>query len=110
MNHHARSFFIVFLFALAIPLLAQTPAGTLAGRITDESTRLMLGGARVSVVGTPLETYADVSGRYTLANVPSGPQTLVVSYVGYGEQRQAVAVAAGSVTEADFAFGRDVVQ
>ncbi|HYD83837.1 MAG TPA: carboxypeptidase-like regulatory domain-containing protein, partial [Opitutus sp.] len=110
MNHHARSFLIVFLFALAIPLLAQTPVGTLTGRVTDDSTRLMLGGARVGVIGTPLETYADVSGRYMLPNVPSGPQTLVVSYVGYGELRQAVTVAAGSVTEADFSFGRDVVR
>ncbi len=109
--NHLRSFLGFILLAVALPLGAQTaPTGTLTGAVTDASTRLTLGGARVSVAGTPLETYADSAGRYALANVPAGVQTLEFSYVGYPDVRQPVSVAAGQVTTADAVFGREVVQ
>jgi TonB-dependent receptor len=78
--------------------------------VADDATKLSLGGARISVVGTNVETYADLSGYYTLTNVPAGEQTVEVSYVGYAPARSTVTVTAGQTTNLDFTFGRDVVQ
>ncbi len=96
---------------LSFAASAQTAAtGTLAGRVTDDSTRLALGGARVSVVGTVLETFADQRGDYVLFNVPAGAQTLEIAYVGYAEARLPVAVAATGTTTANYAFGSGTVK
>lgn len=108
--------FRLFLHAALTSLLALTAfaqsaaAGSLAGRVNDDSTRLALSGARVSVVGTALETFADQSGEYTIFNVPVGPQTVEFNYVGYPEARQAVTVAATGTTTANFAFGSGAVK
>ncbi len=91
----------------ATALLAQS-GGTLAGRITDDATKLALGGARVSVTGTDLETYADAAGNYTLSGVPAGAQTVQVSYVGYDDVLQTATVS-GGVTRLDVAFNPGTV-
>lgn len=99
----------VLVAALALPLAAASAfAGTLSGRVTDAQTKLALAGARVAVVGTAVETFADPTGDYVLFNVPDGAQTIDVSYVGYpAVQRKADVGAAG--TKLDVAFGSDVV-
>ena len=56
-----------WLFVLAALLLANLSAqpagsGTLSGRVTDATTGLALGGARVSVDGTSLEAFTNTSG------------------------------------------------
>jgi TonB-dependent receptor len=95
---------------LAGPFLAAQAGGTLAGRIVDASTKLTLGGTKVAVVGTNLETYADTAGQYSLPGVPVGPQRVTFSYVGYDERTEQVVVAAGGNTRLDVAFAGDVVQ
>jgi len=92
----------------AVALQAQT-TGTVAGRITDAKTRLVLGGARVSVTGSGLSTYADPAGEYVLTGVPAGANTLEFGYVGYADERKAVNVTAGTTTTLDVAFGGDIV-
>ncbi len=95
----------------ATALWAQSPStGTLAGRIVDAQTKLALGGARITVAGTTLETFADASGDYVLPNVPGGTQTLEISYVGYPDVRQSTTVSAGGTTRYDVAFGSEVVR
>ena len=96
---------------LAHSASAQSVAtGTVVGRVTDDSSRLALGGARVSVAGTALETFADQSGDYTLLNVPAGAQTLEFSYVGYPDATQAVSVAPTGATAVNYAFGSKTVK
>lgn len=84
--------------------------GTLVGRVTDDSSRLALSGARVNIVGTTLEAYAGLGGDYVLVNVPVGAQTLEFSYVGYADARQSVTVAAIGTTTANYAFGSSKVK
>jgi len=92
-------------------LSAQTPAaGSIAGRVTDSATRLPLGGARVSVTGTALETYTSAGGDYVLLNVPAGNQTLVISYVGYPNERATATVAAGETSRVDANFGEGAIE
>jgi TonB-dependent receptor len=106
-----RRFTIVFLLVLMPSLFAQgSGAGTVTGRVTDAATKLALSGARVSVAGTSLRTYADQSGDYTLFNVPAGVQTLEFGYVGYGDASQSATVTASGVVVLNFAFGSEAVR
>ncbi len=92
-------------------LSAQTPAtGSLAGRVTDSATSLPLGGARVTVTGTALETYTNSAGDYVLLNVPAGAQALVISYVGYPNERVTATITAGQTARADAAFGTGAIE
>jgi TonB-dependent receptor len=92
-------------------LHAQAVAGSgiVTGRITDDATQLALGGARVSIEGTSIETFTASNGGFVLTNVPAGPRTLVLSYVGYPAVRQPIQVAAGETVRADIAFGSEIV-
>ena len=49
--------------------------------ISDEDGQPVIG-ASVLVKGTQQGTITDVDGKFTLTNVPSSAETLVVSYVG----------------------------
>ena len=70
--------------ALAAPASAATPfAGRIVGTVTDAATGETLIGASARIAGTSIGASADVNGRFTIPNAPSGAQSLVVSYVGY---------------------------
>ncbi|HEY1108417.1 MAG TPA: TonB-dependent receptor, partial [Opitutaceae bacterium] len=103
-----RAALVPLVLALGVALQAQS-TGTLAGRVVDTRTNLALGGARVTVVGTGLVTYADASGNYSLSNVPVGAQSIEFSYVGYEDVRQAASIGSG-VTQLDGAFGSEAVR
>jgi ferric enterobactin receptor len=53
------------------------------GRVTDENTGESLPGATVKVRHTQISTQTNISGNFTLLNVPSDTVALEVSFVGY---------------------------
>ena len=84
--------------------------GAIAGTVRDAATGETLPGATVRVDGTALGDATDVDGSYRIARVESGPQTLVVTYVGYREQRIEVVVPDGGTLELDIELELDVVE
>jgi TonB-dependent receptor len=58
-------------------------SGDVKGRVYDRETKDPLPGANVVVKGTSIGTASDMNGNYVIRGVPVGPQTLLVSYVGY---------------------------
>ncbi|MEZ5415610.1 MAG: TonB-dependent receptor [Opitutaceae bacterium] len=100
---------LLFILCLLSPLAALAD-GTISGRVTDGATKLPLGGVRVTVAGSPLETYTSSDGRYVLINVPAGEQTLTFNYVGYPATAKTVDVAAAGTTDGSVAFGGDIVE
>ena len=93
-----------FLFLLLIGLassvgvaLAQTGTGTVSGRVADSKNE-GLPGVTVLIEGTTLGSSTNVDGSYSIAGVPAGPHTLVISFVGYNTKRQPITVAAGQTT------------
>lgn len=76
---------------------AQATGGTVAGRVTDAKNE-GIPGVTVVIEGTTLGSSTDVEGNYNISNVPAGPQTVVISFVGYTTVRQPVTVAAGKTT------------
>ena len=92
--------------ALLLALCARPAAaqqGEVTGRVTDKTSGTALAAAQVSVVGTTIRALTGQDGRYRLVNVPAGPATLRVSYIGYATTTQDVTVPASGSAEANFA-------
>ncbi len=86
----------LFVFAGSATLLAQAKVitGTVTSAIEGEGA---LPGVSVTVPGTTLGAYTDISGKYTL-NVPVNAKTLVFAFVGM--KTQEVSIAGKSVIDA----------
>jgi TonB-linked SusC/RagA family outer membrane protein len=76
--------------------------GTIAGLVTDASSRIGLAGVMLQLDGTRLGGTTGATGRYRLTNVPAGTYVVVARRIGYNPQRQSVTVTVGSETTADF--------
>ena len=91
--------------ALAVPASRDRTGGavaaTITGRVTDATNGRPLANVQVAVVGTQLGTLTNAEGRYTIANVPDGQQTIRAILIGYAPQTRAVTVA-GQAVSADF--------
>lgn len=68
---------------------------TVNGFVEDSVTKETLVGATVTVKGTKLGAYTNKSGYFSIANVPTGPQTIVVSMLGYKRVELQMTLAAG---------------
>ncbi|HEY2065230.1 MAG TPA: SusC/RagA family TonB-linked outer membrane protein [Gemmatimonadaceae bacterium] len=89
---------------------AQLAAQTIAGAVTAQGTGEPISDARVVVVGTSVFTTTGADGRYTLRNVPVGAQSVRVYRIGFQEQKQPVAVAAGATLTVNFVLTRAVIR
>ncbi len=88
-----RRLFTTLLFsALVMVSFAQTITGT----VLDSETGEPLIGASVLLEGTNQGVATDFDGMFELTDVEKGEQSLLISYTGYSELRQAVTVADGS--------------
>ncbi len=57
--------------------------GNITGRVTDYYTGYSIPYAKVQISGTSIYTYSDIYGYFTLEDVPSGDQTIVITCYGY---------------------------
>jgi TonB-dependent SusC/RagA subfamily outer membrane receptor len=79
----------------AAPALAQG-TGRISGRVVTEAGQRPIGGAQVSLRGSTLGTVSGDDGRFTIANVRPGKQTVEVRRIGYGMATREVDVVAGA--------------
>jgi hypothetical protein len=88
-------------FVLSLPLesAAQPVTGRVTGTVVEARTGAPLVAVLVKVQSTGQQALSDADGRFEIADVPAGPQTLLVSVVGYGLVRRDVTVAAGEAVE-----------
>jgi iron complex outermembrane receptor protein len=92
------------LLALAwtAPLVAQQPAHTIRGRITDNTTQQPIIGVVVTVGGHSAVTQSD--GRYTITGVPGGSDLLHAKLIGYLPANQPVMVTGDETVVVDVAL------
>ncbi|MTI86529.1 MAG: TonB family protein [Balneolaceae bacterium] len=64
--------------------IIENKEGTITGKVTDmEGNHLKA--AHVAIVETNQGTATDTDGYFTLENVTAGPQTILVSYIGFDQ-------------------------
>lgn len=93
-----RVFMILGFQCLILYAFAQS-TGTIRGTVKDANGQ-PLAGASVLVQGSKGGTTTDNSGNYTL-NSPTGRQTLIISFVGFGTQRIDLVVTEGGTLQQD---------
>ena len=102
MNKIAAILWCVVSLVCMVPASAQN--ATVSGVVTGANGEPVIG-ANVVVEGTTLGASTDVTGSYTLSNVPSDA-TLLVSYIGYKPAKVQVA----GRTRIDIAMQEDTAQ
>jgi TonB-dependent SusC/RagA subfamily outer membrane receptor len=83
---------------LLFPTLVFAQQGTIRGQVTEAQSGEALPGANVVVEGENMGAATQADGRYSIADVPAGEQTLVVSFVGFQRTERTVDVQAGETT------------
>ncbi|MCH8496054.1 MAG: TonB-dependent receptor [Balneolales bacterium] len=71
---------------------ARSSTGTLSGRIIDGRTGKPLNGASILLVDAGGGTASNQSGFFSLPEILSGPQEIVVSFVGYRPLRRVIEI------------------
>jgi iron complex outermembrane recepter protein len=87
--------------------LAAQETGTISGQVTNEVTESPLSRARVTVIGTGLETFTDSSGWYRLRGVTPGATNVNVTYLGFTSRTDTVTVKSSEESRLDFAIVRE---
>ena len=77
-----RKLLFLLLITALVPGL-MFASGKIKGKVVDAGSGEPLVGANVVVVGTSMGAATNVSGEYTVLNIPSGTYTMKTSYVGY---------------------------
>lgn len=95
----------VSLFTI-LSLSAQT--GSIKGVVTDAKTKEPLIGAVVMLSkGTLIGAQTDIEGSYELTNVPTGKNTVRISFVSYQAKTVDVNIEAGKTTTLDIALAEE---
>ena len=106
--------FLSLLFAALLTLGAvdahAQPTGIVEGRVVDASSGAPLPGANVVVEGTSIGASTNQNGRYQLTTVPTGSQTITVSFVSYQTTSETVEVTAGQSVTLDVALSSQVLE
>jgi TonB-dependent starch-binding outer membrane protein SusC len=87
--YFSRYIFLLFFICLSGWAMAQ--AGTITGRVIDDSNQ-PVPGATVRLKGLTMGAATDVNGYFKIANAPGGQQVLVVSFLGYDNLEQPINV------------------
>jgi TonB-linked SusC/RagA family outer membrane protein len=86
----------------------QVQSGIISGRVTDRSTQAPVAEARISILGTTLQTVTNPNGEYRLANVSPGRVQVSVIRIGYRASSDTVVVTAGATASLNFSLQQSV--
>ncbi|MBL9209481.1 MAG: TonB-dependent receptor plug domain-containing protein, partial [Opitutaceae bacterium] len=95
-----------WLALLVIPALAQSPTGTIEGRVLNATSGSYLNNARVIVDGTRIEAFTNESGEFRLSGVPAGEARISAMFTGLQAQVATVSVTAGQIARHEFTLSR----
>jgi len=86
---------VVALLAAATAPVAAQGTGRINGTVLSEVGTRPIPAAQVTIRGTTLGSVSGDDGRFTIANVAAGRQTVDIRHIGYGAISQQVEVVAG---------------
>ncbi len=91
-----------------VALAGQT--GAIEGRTVSAETGEAVSGVQVSLDGTERGTVSGGDGRFVLEDVPAGPQTLVVTSIGYRTEERPIRVGLDQRVEVVVELSEEAVQ
>ena len=90
---------LAFVLSLAVDSVAQPVTSRVTGTIVEARTGAPLAAVLIKVQSTGQQAFSADDGRFEIADVPTGAQTLLVSVVGYGLVRRDITVTAGETVD-----------
>lgn len=94
------------LILMLLPVLAFAQNGTIKGVVTDKDKGEALYGVNIVVKGTTSGTSTGLEGEFEIS-LPSGPATLVFTYLGYETNETKVDVKSGETTTLDIKLSEE---
>jgi Carboxypeptidase regulatory-like domain/TonB dependent receptor len=85
-RRNLAALFLILLFVSGVPVLAQSPDGSITGIVLDPDTKSIAGAEIIAVndlTGVKYVTATNTDGIYSLPNLPPGPYRIQVSKVGF---------------------------
>ncbi len=107
---HLAAVALLFLHAALAGGLHAQDVGDVRGQVTDSETGAPVSNARMSVDGLERATTTDQQGRFLLADVPEGRQTLTLEHLAYGEHGEEVLVEGDGVVRVLISVSRQVIE
>ena len=98
---------LFLLLTVPVSLFAQA---TVSGRVTDAETGQGLPGANVVIEGTDLGAAANVTGDYSISDVPAGTHTVTASVIGYGSGSTTVNVSSSGSVTTNFSLSSEAIE
>lgn len=95
---------------MAAARTAHAQNAVISGTVRVRLSEAPVANATVSVEGTPLLARTDSLGRYTLRNVPAGPQVLGVKRLGYAPSRRPVSVPGDGILTVELVVATSALQ
>lgn len=77
----------LLLILLTFTFAVHGQNGSITGRITDLKTGETLPGANAVIEGTTTGAMSDMEGKFLIKNLKPGSYNLVISYIGYQQQK-----------------------
>ena len=93
-------FSVAALLALTLPATLSAQ-GTLQGRVTVVGTGAALASANVAIPSLNLGGTTGPTGSYSVGDVPAGTHEVVISLIGFREERRQVSISNGEITRLD---------
>ena len=90
---------VAMLLSLSPDASAQPVTGRVTGVVVEARTGAPLAAVLVKIQSTGQQSFSGAEGRFEIADVPVGPQTVLVSVVGYGLVRRDVTVESGAAVD-----------
>ena len=94
---HLAKVVFVTLFSFFGILHSYAQSGNITGTISDENG-IYVSGANIVIADLNKGTISDFDGRFTLVGIPEGSHSIKITYIGYGDVEQDVAVTDGETT------------
>jgi|GEM_PF-3765989 WD40 repeat protein len=91
----------ICVFFVSLPLVSVNVNAqySISGTVTDADTGEYLIGGNVIIPGLGIGSTTNLSGEYTISDLPAGTYQLQVKYVGYLTANETVTISDGSVTK-----------
>ncbi|MEO6244407.1 MAG: TonB-dependent receptor [Opitutaceae bacterium] len=87
---------------LLLPTARAAETAAISGTVSNPATGNLLPGAKVEIPALGRTTLVDITGRYTLIDVPAGTHELVATYIGLDAAKSVVTLSAGKNATRDF--------